>query len=129
MTRSNGPVAGPTVVVGVGVSAPAAAPVTVTVTVTVSARQAVRKARISRTVAASGCRGLRSCVYMMGAAPSQRAARRIGRRAGHTPATQTGIRRLATGVISLIVVVASAAAVSRIHGSAIWRRSSLRWVT
>ena len=41
-------------------------------------------------------------------------------------------RRLATGVTSvasLIVVVASAAAVSRIHGSAIWRRSSLRWVT
>jgi hypothetical protein len=41
-------------------------------------------------------------------------------------------RRLATGVTSvasLIVVVASAAAVSRIHGSAIWRRSCLRWVT
>jgi hypothetical protein len=63
MTRSNGPVAGPTVTVGVRVSAPAA----VAAPVTLSARQAVRKARISRTVAASGCRGLRSWVYMMGA--------------------------------------------------------------
>ena len=56
-------------------------------------RHPVRKACISRTVAASGWGGgPPSADSRIGAAPSQRAARRIGRRAGQTPPTHIGTR-------------------------------------
>ena len=65
----------------------------------VRARWSCRNPWISRTVAASGCRGLPpSPGSMIGIAPSQRAARRIGGRAGHSPPTQTGTRGRCTGV-------------------------------
>ena len=65
----------------------------------IRARSSCRKPLISRTVAASGCRGLPpSPGSMIGIAPSQRAARRIGGRAGHSPPTQTGTRGRCTGV-------------------------------
>jgi uncharacterized membrane protein YgaE (UPF0421/DUF939 family) len=65
----------------------------------IRARWSCRNPWISRTVAASGCRGLPpSPGSMIGIAPSQRAARRIGGRAGHSPPTQTGTRGRCTGV-------------------------------
>ncbi len=58
-----------------------------------AARHPVRKACISRTVAASGWGGgPPSADSRIGAAPSHRAARRIGRRAGQTPPTHIGTR-------------------------------------
>jgi len=62
------------------------------------ARSRLRKSRISRTVAGSGCRGLPPSSRKSGTAPSQRAARRIGGLAGHSPPTHTGTRGRCTGV-------------------------------
>jgi uncharacterized membrane protein YgaE (UPF0421/DUF939 family) len=62
------------------------------------ARSRLRKSRISRTVAGSGGRGLPPSSRKRGTAPSQRAARRIGGLAGHSPPTHTGTRGRCTGV-------------------------------
>ena len=63
-----------------------------------AARWPVRNPWISRTVAASGCRGLRPCRQQdrHRAVPAGRAAHR--RPAGHSPPTQTGTRGRCTGV-------------------------------
>ena len=68
-----------------------------------AARCSVRNAFTSRTKAASGAGGLRfpsgsgPCSFRIGTAPSQRAARRIGRLAGQLPPTQIGTRGRCTG--------------------------------